>query len=1061
MTFRALYKAAENWAPKYGIALESDPQNPLGNSERFIQDPALSDYRHGKTIKAKITHIRQEFLLESETDWNELSRFRVIRPTEALDLELVVGDHLPSHAKENIIFDESTPGKAKQALFQRLKWKRIFFQSKNLAKSFWIVKDSANPLETFRTITSFIAESEGENDSQEWEVTLGKNRKIKIFVEPTQARRGDLILGQIESWSALEKELRINEGNKDPLEVKPIYPKDSKLRQLTAARTGIWAKISWVKPWALLEIWKRLDQIESRSSFKEWNNINEVECLGKGFWTHCALETIRRYPVKAKRNFEEGLDDSHWIWDTFEIGMDILNRMLLNLDKNSTPSNMVEHMNTVSRISVKYERVRNTKNGWAVLQAKGNSEWAKNKPTNKNAWMIDFFGNHQTTDSSKAKVTPLARILTAMALEITFKQAKNDFLATRLGESETVGMQWRINFHRLTNERFIQHWVSYRVHSLMRPEETTHIQMIGRGQNTKIIWVPHSSVPHLWIWNQGGPRDVDGDSHSRLLRSAANHLAIKENESQALKDLAEGNWELDEINQCFDRFKTAENYADENLVIVGMNQPSVEALRMIQAVQSILKETKRQKPNSNASLKHAAITLTGGWKWLTGEPFIHNDSADRVLRTWLRNRIKLKNIRENHAEKLQQRDSLKITQKKWEDIFKNISNKESRGISQNPEMEANTPKFEIQGFTTIMDAWKATAIFTHESGKSVAEWVKCLQDTELFVFERYRKEFGHHDGLTLYSFDTEEETCFSAFQVGFKTKHEDSLAQLICRQIRIQDPRSWSNLVEVIATQIKDSTVMLNIVAPRESDAKNLTSRLSDKGVDRVIIVTQPHAILQVPTLKERIDVEIPVSHICWEVNIDEGDGFEARLTPSWAHPKVAARMDKAIRKPISDLTSEEIAVMKGESTWEALVLTEGQSLAPPAKQIFLIREIHLDGIKAGDYLTEQANPDNFFPTQLEVKNQLEASRWRIPDSQAWNEARKQKDSEEAMYSSSEDEKAVSDDGCHSANPVEPSKESCPDNCELCVPAPGQQIEITANGFSLTNWHLENNDSTQ
>jgi hypothetical protein len=63
----------------------------------------------------------------------------------------------------------------------------------------------------------------------------------------------------------------------------------------------VWRKTIWTKPWALLGMWANWDECARKKSFASWEDIDEVETLGKGFWTFCAIETIRRDPEKARK----------------------------------------------------------------------------------------------------------------------------------------------------------------------------------------------------------------------------------------------------------------------------------------------------------------------------------------------------------------------------------------------------------------------------------------------------------------------------------------------------------------------------------------------------------------------------------------------------------------------------------------------------------------------------------------------------------------------------------------------------------------------------------------
>jgi hypothetical protein len=44
---RALFKAADTFAPRFGTAMESEPRKPLPNSDRFLQNPEINSTRKG------------------------------------------------------------------------------------------------------------------------------------------------------------------------------------------------------------------------------------------------------------------------------------------------------------------------------------------------------------------------------------------------------------------------------------------------------------------------------------------------------------------------------------------------------------------------------------------------------------------------------------------------------------------------------------------------------------------------------------------------------------------------------------------------------------------------------------------------------------------------------------------------------------------------------------------------------------------------------------------------------------------------------------------------------
>jgi hypothetical protein len=400
-----------------------------------------------------------------------------------------------------------------------------------------------------------------------------------------------------------------------------------------------------------------------------------------------------------------------------------------------------------------------------------------------------------------------------LALDSTYTQVKKDCLKTSEGKVEQVGMQWNVNFERLTNKEFRANWVERIIKNLDGPAETTHINMIGKGTNTKIIWIPHDKAPQLWIWNHG---IRTGSDHEQALKRAATHPYLQDSESQALLELANSEWTWQDIETCFNRFKNATNYTDEGFAIIGMNQPSLNTLVVAEAVKNLLLETKRQYPRNNVALKHAATVLTGGWNWLTGKRFEYRESINLVLRKWMRGRTEIKYFQENPSERFQNKTELPITSEEWATTFNKLCITEQQDIPRSKQPNPVTSTTVLKGYDSLAESSKATRAMLG-GAMTLEEWLKRLQNTELVIYDKARADHGQLDGLVLHRLEHESlEPRFAAYKTGFSKPQEDSLADKIARNIKIWTPQRWEELGEIIKDVIKNDDLHLTI-GKRES----------------------------------------------------------------------------------------------------------------------------------------------------------------------------------------------------------------------------------------------------
>jgi len=313
----------------------------------------------------------------------------------------------------------------------------------------------------------------------------------------------------------------------------------------------------FTQPYELQTAWADWHDIQKEHPFQFWDGINEEELLGGTFWTNIAVEKVLENAAEEQEGYEK--DNSHnvdWLTDLLDRGMHAIQGWLLALDQNAiTPRNMVEHLAFVrENVREQLEFGRDI-NGLKILQNNARTQWTRKEPKNKMTWLNDILGDWKEETEGKAATMPLSRMLSTLAIALTFNQAQCDIFASRDDSGANfvnqVGMQWHANYERISSRRFISSWVRKTLSSLEEPEETTKIDILGHGEKHWMIWLADKSSPQIWLWKYGGK--ISRKHQTEILRLAKN-TKLHQEESEALEKLARWEWNEQNVKECIDAF---------------------------------------------------------------------------------------------------------------------------------------------------------------------------------------------------------------------------------------------------------------------------------------------------------------------------------------------------------------------------------------------------------------------------------------------------------------------------------------------------------------------------
>ena len=427
-------------------------------------------------------------------------------------------------------FDLRDPAAARDYFIERATWRKINYVSKQGDQSHWVVHPEEDPHEALKIISSFIAKHEGHKEAlevAEWTLTApfftknGKQRKMILKEAPEPAsgyleentvdlsevitikelakivNRPENITKTRKNWRCRQDEWRISEvGNK-----RPASPRSRPLPR-------------FMTPYELHEAWATVDTIKNEFPYQFWDGINEEELLGGVFWTNIAVEKVLQNAAEEQANYEQdGRNDADWLTDLFDRGMRAMQEGILALDHETlTPKSLVEQLRMANGEIREQAALTRNINGWALLQNNSKTAWTQEEPKNRLTWLCDILGNWEKEATGLAASTPLSRMLSTMALALTFNQAQNDVMSTREGCGgkyvNQVSMQWHANFERISSKRFLKKWVARTLKSLDEPEETAAIKVIGQGEKHVLIWSADRHAPKLWLLNYGGRKNA-------------------------------------------------------------------------------------------------------------------------------------------------------------------------------------------------------------------------------------------------------------------------------------------------------------------------------------------------------------------------------------------------------------------------------------------------------------------------------------------------------------------------------------------------------------------------
>ena len=153
-------------------------------------------------------------------------------------------------------------------------------------------------------------------------------------------------------------------------------------------------------------------------------------------------------------------------------------------------------------------------------------------------------------------------------------------------------------------------------------------------------------------------------------------MKLHQEESEALENLARREWNEQNVKECIEAFICDRNFVGDNVIAIGQKRSSSLNKTMLQAIETAITETKKQKPGKETPLRLILVNITGGWNWLTGKAIHPNTVVHKALETWrtIRKRLAL-SVAGSQLEKLKKRIRIDITSEQWKTHFELLTNK--------------------------------------------------------------------------------------------------------------------------------------------------------------------------------------------------------------------------------------------------------------------------------------------------------------------------------------------------------------------------------------------------
>ena len=593
------------------------------------------------------------------------------------------------------------------------------------------------------------------------------------------------------------------------------------------------------KPFELQSAWTNQELIEKEEPFKFWADINEEELLGGSFWTKIATEIVSQNAEYEQKNYErENSHDVDWLMDLLDKGMHEIQKWTQELSLDQiTPQKLVEVMKLAKTEDDQRQQFSSSQNGWFILQNDNRTAWTQKEPGNRMTWLTDILGNWKKDAEGPAENTPLSRMLSTLALALTYNQLQKDILTSResFGEVQAavVGMQWQVNIARMSSRRFLKNWVQKTLTSLEEPEETTRIDIIGKGEKHVLIWIADKIAPRIWLWNYGSK---SGRKHQQELQRLAKDEKLQFEEIDAIEKLAAAEWSESNVEECIKAFTNDRNFVGDNIIAIGQNRSDTLNKKLLQAIEGAIAEVKNQKPGREAPLRLILVNLTGGWKWPTGARFCPNSIVHRVLETWRTCRKQLGGQSSSRLDRLGRRISIEITSENWESHFEMLT-EQMKAVAEGDADPKLWPErlFAVENFSSVSSGWETTLITTGDEMNAVWNFKEEIKAIREQVNSREEVQNIAARGISLYK--TAEKKLTAAYIGPAKTEKHD-LVRLTAAKINEEEIEHVSEAAEIFNMTANEQQYSLTIMVLQEKVATQLIRSLNELNTKRITVVT-------------------------------------------------------------------------------------------------------------------------------------------------------------------------------------------------------------------------------
>ncbi|CBY11129.1 unnamed protein product [Oikopleura dioica] len=943
MFARAVLEAAAIKARKFGITTDTKGFEPLQGSRLHSQ---INEFPKS----------REELIATAITDWKGLSNVRSIKPDGGVKAELLFESGEEVEKAENpMAFNKHE--EARKYLAEKADWRRIVFvspYSKN--RTLWIVHQEEKPEKAFFTISNFIAEAEGvAYQGEEWALSLTNESTFEPMELSSGARAEES-----EITRSLQAVVAIKDLKRDiePEGEEWRLVRKGPFKRLREDNDEINEDLQFDKmPWRLRQTWDDWASLKNEGIEEKWKAVDETKIIGSGFWASLAIEKVRKNITRAKADYERpNFEDKDWLTDLMEAGMEALQSMTARISSRElSPEKMAEKIEKAKDIFPALADRCNAQNGWITLKENQSTEWANKRPKNQQTGICDVLGDWQEQDEQAQAWTPLTRLLSTILLDLTYRQLRTQIRKSLTTKCESIGMQWNVNQGRLTDRTFIQKWVRKTIEKCQEPTATTKIEIVGEGQEHKIIWIPGKQDSQIWVFNLG---EKPKKRHKMQLTRMAMHLRIHGDEAEALEKLANSEWKQNDVKKCLETFRASRNHVENDVIMIKRSAPAPAIRTLSQTIEAMTIEAKRQAPGSNSKLESVLVNLTGGWCWAAGGQMNFIQQPVDFQQTWMANRYKLVAPPRPCKRRRAGNNLLEvgIASDEWAKRAIEVNSRMTEALVH-PGARYAEDEVRIEDFDSEEEAWKASISLTGGDISQIEAIREAISKIKKPVKKRDRLEDLTSRGLIIYA--VRERPNLEKLQATLCGKQQQNdFVEEIMGRINKEQPENWIELAELLEGD-KPQERGLTILMPQQEHADKLAEALLQVGACTIQLVT-----LDRSRCKE--NKTQPWLWKCFS-NTGSPDRPESNYTPSWAHPKAVEKMAKTLERLSKEevWTGNERQAARGVKTWEDLASIEGAELVPDAACTFYLREVHLDGIKAAQHLLElPATAEDFFPPQ-------------------------------------------------------------------------------------------------